>query len=128
MQVDIGAIVAKYVELRNRKSEINRMAKEAVAAIDADMAILSDQLLAVCNNTGMESFRTDSGTVYRTLKTRYIAGDMSEFLEHVSATGRIDLLDRRVSQSGVAAFLEESQALPPGVDAMQEYTLTVRKS
>lgn len=121
-------LVEKYMELRRRKTEINRQAKEAVAAIDADLDVLSSELMNICNVTGLESFRTDFGTVYRTLKTKFFTSDMAEFMDYVESTGRIDLLERRVSQTALLAMFEAGEELPPGITPDQEYQLTVRKA
>ena len=77
----------------------------------------------------MNGFRTDSGTVIRKLNERYTTSDWDNFKKFVLEHEAIDLLERRIHQGNFKEFIarREGEGLPPGVNVMREYGITVRK-
>ena len=85
---------------------------------------IKDQMLAL----GLASVRTVEGTVVLSQKTRYSTQDWDSFKKFVLEHEAVDLLEKRVAQTNMAQFLEENPGLvPPGLNSMSEYGITVRK-
>ena len=97
--------------------------------LKADMAILEQEMLAGCNDMRVESLRTDSGTVIKSLKERYTCADRDNFNKFVLETGAVELFEARLHQGNFKEFMSERhhEGLPPGVNVMREFTITVRK-
>ena len=95
-----------------------------------DMTRLEQALLAICNETNVNGLKTTHGTVTRTVKDRFFCTDWDHFKKFVELEGSIDLLERRIHQRNFKEFManRESKGLPPGVNALREYDITVRKA
>jgi hypothetical protein len=116
---------------RKMASKIQELTTEYDAAVeeikrqqDAVKNALKDQMLVM----GVSSVRTDNGTVVLSTKTRYNTQDWDSFKEFVKEHDAIDLLEKRIAQTNMAQFLEENPGVvPPGLNSMTEYAISVRK-
>jgi len=116
---------------RKMAAEIQRLTAEydeKVEAIkrqqDVVKTALKDQMLVM----GVNSVRTDNGTVVLSTKTRYQTQDWDSFKEFIKEHDALDLLDKRIAQTNMATFLEENPGtLPPGMNSFSEYQISVRK-
>ena len=105
------------VEYDSAVEEIKRQ-QEAVKTA------LKDQMLVM----GVSSVRTDNGTVVLSTKTRYNTQDWDSFKEFIKEHDAIDLLEKRIAQTNMGTFLEENPGVvPPGLNTMTEYAISVRK-
>lgn len=116
---------------RKMATKIQELTAEYDAAVeeikrqqDAVKNALKDQMLVM----GVSSVRTDNGTVVLSTKTRYNTQDWDSFKEFVVAHDAVDLLEKRIAQANMAQFLEENPGVvPPGLNSMTEYAISVRK-
>jgi hypothetical protein len=116
---------------RKMATKIQELTAEYDAAVeeikrqqDAVKNALKDQMLVM----GVSSVRTDNGTVVLSTKTRYNTQDWDSFKEFVMAHDAIDLLEKRIAQTNMAQFLDENPGVvPPGLNSMTEYAISVRK-
>jgi len=116
---------------RKMAAEIQRLTAEydeKVEAIkrqqDVVKTALKDQMLVM----GVNSVRTDNGTVVLSTKTRYQTQDWDSFKEFIKEHDALDLLEKRIAQTNMATFLEENPGtLPPGMNSFSEYQISVRK-
>jgi hypothetical protein len=91
---------------------------------DAVKTALKDQMLVM----GVSSVRTDNGTVVLSTKTRYNTQDWDSFKEFIKQHDAIDLLEKRIAQTNMGTFLDENPGVvPPGLNTMTEYAISVRK-
>jgi uncharacterized protein YydD (DUF2326 family) len=123
--VPIETLIRVFVKMRDKKAEINKTLSE----IDDKMKKVNAAILEHLKAISAESVRTEDGTAYRTTKSTYTTNDwvsMNSFiLEHQVP----DLLEKRIHQTNMKAFLEENpDLLPPGLNAITEYSVTVRRS
>jgi len=126
---DMNELVKAYLTIRNERERIESEYKERDTQLKADMAVLEQELLAGCNDMKVESLRTDSGTVIKSLKERYTCADRDNFNKFVLDNGAVDLFESRLHQGNFKEFMSERhhEGLPPGVNVMREFTITVRK-
>lgn len=126
---DMNELVKAYLTIRNEREKIESEYKERDMQLKADMAILEQEMLAGCNDMRVESLRTDSGTVIKSLKERYTCADRDNFNKFVLETGAVELFEARLHQGNFKEFMSERhhEGLPPGVNVMREFTITVRK-
>jgi hypothetical protein len=125
----MNELVKAYLTIRNEREKIESEYKERDMQLKADMAILEQEMLAGCNDMKVESLRTDSGTVIKSLKERYTCADRDNFNKFVLETGAVELFEARLHQGNFKEFMSERhhEGLPPGVNVMREFTITVRK-
>lgn len=129
---NIADLIKEYRDIRDdldaRRKDYMAFEKES----KEKMLGLETQMLAIANDTGVDSFKTPHGTAYKTIKTyaRLSAGseakeariqyaidnnDFGLFTSHVNKTHAKELLDDGVN-------LAEA-----GIDWIEEYTIGFRK-
>ena len=73
--------------------------------------------------------KTEAGTFYKTVKTRYWTSDWEEMHKFVLEHEVPEFFEKRLSQGVIKQFLEENpEAVPKGLNSDSEFAVTVRKS
>ena len=128
MDVSVDKLVSAYIKMRDERDRIKRVMEQQIDEIEKEMAVVNGELLAVCKETGADSFRTPYGTAYRTLKERYWTNDWESFHKFMQSHGAMELLERRIHQTNMKQFLEENPDLhPAGLQRDREYQITIRR-
>lgn len=130
VQEDVDALVAEYIVMRDEKARIEQEAEAEIDKINGAMRELEARLLAVCNSINSDSLRTSHGTVTRGVKERFTCGDWHNFRQFEHANPDYDFRERRVHQGNMKEYLSThpDSGLPPGVNVMREYGVTVRRA
>lgn len=125
----LDELVKVYLTIRNERDRIEAERKAQIKELDDELAILEQTFMATCNESNAKSIRTSYGTVIRKLYERYTVNDGDSFRKFILSNGAVDLFEARIHQGNFKEFLKENQAdgLPPGVNVMREFTITVRK-
>jgi hypothetical protein len=123
-------LVDVYLSIRNERKLLLSQYEEADGLLKTDMEQLEAALLNVCNTINANSLNTKHGTVIRSVKERYVCSDWDNFKEFIRENDAVDCLERRIHQGNFKSLLEEreGEGLPPGVNCMREFAITVRKS
>jgi len=126
--VPMDKLAKVYRKMAAKISELTAAYDMEVEAIklqqDAVKTALKDQMLVL----GVNSVRTDQGTVMLSTKTRYTTQDWDSFKEFMKEHDALDLLEKRIAQTNMATFLADNPGvLPPGLNSMTEYQISVRK-
>ena len=128
-EITIEKLTRVYIKMRNKKLEVTKELEAQVSAIEDGMHKVKLAILDHMKEIGAESLRTEAGLVYRTLKTQYTTSDWESMGKFIVEHGVPELLEKRIQQTNMKAFLEEHpELLPPGLNANQEYSVTIRKS
>ena len=122
-------LVKTYLTIRNERDRIEAEFKERDTALKAEMAVLEQAMLAGCNEIKADSIKTPHGTIMKKLSERFTCSDRDNFNKFVLETGAVELFEARLHQGNFKEFMSErhSDGLPPGVNVMREFTITVRK-
>lgn len=130
MSVDTEEVVKAYLAIRNERDRLRNEYEAADKKLVEDLKKLESVLLDVCNTVNANSIKTSLGTVIRKLNERYFCSDWDNFKQYVLENEAVELLERRISQGNFKQHLEEREGdgLPPGVNVMREYGVTVRKA
>jgi hypothetical protein len=130
MSYDTEELVSAYVRIRDERSRILREYEVKDAELKSDLEQLKVFLLSICNDVNANSIKTSQGTVMRKLNERFYCNDWDSFRKFVAEHDAIELLERRIHQGNFKQFLSsyEEDGLPPGVNVMREYDVTVRKA
>ena len=128
--VNTEALVEAYINIRGKRERLLHEYEEVDKLLKADMTQLEAALLDVCNTVNADSIRTSHGTVMRKLNERFFCQDWDTFYKFVLDNEAPHLLERRIHQSNFKEFMSnhDGDGLPPGVNVMREYGVSVRKS
>jgi hypothetical protein len=122
-------LVETFITLRNERDRMRNEWEAEDAKIKEEMTTLDQALISICKEANATSIKTDKGTVIRKLNERFFCSDWDNFRDYVLEHQALELLERRIHQGNFKEFIAEREAegLPPGVNVMREYGVTVRK-
>lgn len=123
-------LVEAYLVIRSQREKLLREYEAVDAALKEDMSKLEAVMLEMCNAVNADSIKTKHGTVMRKLNERFFCQDWDNFYKFVLDNEAVQLLERRIHQSNFREFIKdnESDGLPPGVNVMREFGISVRKA
>jgi hypothetical protein len=129
-KVNTEELVAAYIALRNERAKLKDDYEEADKKLVTDMEKLEKSMLDICNEIGADSIKTTHGTLMRRVNERFYCTDWDNFKNYVLENEAVELLERRIHQGNFKEHMAqiEGQGLPPGVNVMREYGITVRKA
>lgn len=102
--------------------------KEAMTPINANIAKLESAILNKMAIDGVQSYKTESGTAYRSTRVKISCPDKAAFMDFVKDNNMFELLEVRPLKSAVEEYKTGRGVLPPGVDYNEEITLNFRKA
>ena len=125
----LDELVKVYLTIRNERDRIEAERKAQIKELNDELAVLEQTFMATCNESNAKSIRTTHGTVIRKMTERFTVNNGESFRKFVLENGAVDLFEARIHQGNFKEFLKENAAdgLPPGVNVMREFTITVRK-
>lgn len=128
--MNMEELVEAYLAIRRERDRLAAEFQTADDALKNDMKELEVFMLRSCNDLNANSINTQYGTVIRKLDERYFCSDWENFYKFIRETNMPELLEKRIHQKNFKTFLTEhdDDGLPPGVNVMREYGVTVRKS
>ena len=127
--VSIEKLTRVYIKMRTKKEEMNREFEATIFELEEKMKTVKSAILDHMKEIGAESLRTESGVVYRTVLTRYTTNDWDSMHKFILEHKVPELLEKRLQQTNLKAFLEEHpEFIPPGLNANNEYSVTIKRS
>lgn len=126
----LDELVANYIKLRDRKSQLKKQYDEKVAKVDAVMDKMEAIILKTFQDSGIDSARTDAGTAYISTRTSATVGSREELFQWIQEDfdERSIFLENRVSKVAVEQYKAANDDLPPGVNFRSEVTVGVRRA
>lgn len=125
---EVQALVKKYVDVRAMKKAIKAEMDEKISKCDAVLDKIEALLNVEMTNQGAESIKTINGTCYFSRRYKASAEDWPAIEAYILASGRVDLLERRVSSTVVKDIVDATGELPPGITAEVVRGVNVRQS
>lgn len=120
--------IEMYVKLRDHKRAAEEAFKQSLERVNLAIEKLGNELLEHLNETGAESLKGKSGTVYKSTNTNCSVEDRDAFLEYVTANELWDALDVKANKTYVKEQMEAGNAIPPGVKVSQFVQVGVRRA
>lgn len=120
--------VSKYIELRDKKSELKKQHDAKVAKIDDALKKIEAAFLRQFSETGQQSAKFGAGTVFIKQRTSDKVFDREAFLDFVKENDAFDFIENRVNKSALDQFVEDNNDLPPGVTRNTESVINIRRS
>jgi hypothetical protein len=128
-EVPLEKLTRIYIKMRDKKAELETELENQVGKLENDMGTVKTAILNHMKSLGVESLRTDAGTVYRTVRTKYTTSDWESMGKFILEHGVPELLEKRIQQTNMRVFLEENpDLLPPGLNSNMEYSVTIKRS
>ena len=126
----LDELVANYIKLRDKKSQLKKQYDEKVAKVDAVMDKMEAIILKTFQDSGIDSARTDAGTAYISTRTSATVASREELFQWIQEDfeERSIFLENRVSKVAVEQFKAANDDLPPGVNFRSEVTVGVRRA
>lgn len=125
MTTGVDKYIEKYIELRDRKAEIAERHKEELAPINEAMKLLEQALLALMQETGVDSVRAKGlGTAYTSEVLSLKVVDRQAALTHITDRGEWDLLQWSVNRT---AYRERGEDIP-GVEESRAIRVNFRRA
>lgn len=127
--MNIDELTQDYMALRREREKLSQQFKQEDGALQEAQAAIEAKLLELCSEHNMDSIRTKNGTVMRSIKSRVHVLDWDSFYGYVLENEAPQLLQKRVHESNFEEFMSERRGdgLPPGVNVVREYSITIRK-
>jgi len=121
-------LVAKYIELRDKKAEYKAEYDVKVGRIEEALDKIEAKLLEVFDSAGMDSVKTEAGTAYVSTRTAASVADRDTFMEFVRTNDEWPLLEIRASKAAVEEYRSQHEDLPPGINWREERVVNIRRS
>ena len=130
MKINVEELVQTYLTIRTRREIILKEYESKDSELKQELVLLEQAMLEACSNVNADSIKTQHGTVIKKLNERFFCSDWDNFKEFVLEHGAVDLFERRIHQGNFRQFMSdhEGEGLPPGVNVMREFGVTVRKA
>lgn len=130
--MNVKDIVKEYRDIRDSLDKARKEFTAFEEECKGKMFELETQMLAISRETGVDSFKTEFGTAFKTTKTyaRLGAGDESKRAREAYAieTGDFGLFTSHVNKTHAKELLDEGYNLAElGIDWIEEYTIGFRK-
>jgi hypothetical protein len=127
--MNLETLVEAYLAIRSEREVLLQKYDEEDKKLKEEMAALEQAMLVICNATNADSIKTSQGTVMRKMNERFYCTDWDNFRKFVMEAQAIELLEKRIHQGNFKEFMAENEGdgLPPGVNVMREFGITVRK-
>lgn len=127
--VTADKLVATYIKIRDRRAQLTREYEKEDNRLEEQLELVSNKLLDLCRETGVESMRTNAGTVSRTVTTRYWTSDWASLYDFILEHGAPNLLEQRIHQGNLKALLAENpEDVPKGLNSNSKYTVRVTRA
>ena len=125
----IDEAIEAYVATRDELRAKQQAFKLEEDAMKVRMEQISMWLRDKADELGVDSFKTQFGTAYRSVKTSYrvATGGWDAFIGWVKETGNFQCLEKRVAKLATKEIHDDTGTIPPGLDYVAEVEFDVRR-
>ena len=127
MSVNIDEVIATYMKLRGQKEAVEAEVKEKVSVIKAKMEKLEAWIKEQADAQGVTSFKTKHGTAFLTTTDYANVADWDALLNFIRENEAFDFFEKRVSKVAVRGYIDQTKAVPPGVNYGTRLDVNIRK-
>ncbi|MEG1232233.1 MAG: hypothetical protein RSE18_00230 [Acinetobacter sp.] len=124
----VEEMIAKYILVRNKLTLGRKSFETFETSAKAIQDVLNATLVQIGNETGVESFKTASGTAFRKIKKAYRVEDWDAYSAWLLETGNMHCVEKRPAKMAVEEIHTENGEVPPGLRFEQEIEYQFRKA
>ena len=122
--LNAATLARVYIQMRTAIQELEEKIKE----IEAQKELVSERILALCNEEDANTISTPDGTISRRVQQHFWTSDWDSFYSFVRQHDVMHLLEKRIHNGNMKEFLTKNpEEVPPGLQANQKCVITVRK-
>ena len=121
-------LVRAYINIRTARDQLLRDYEGKDAELKGQLELVSNTLMELCKETGLDSFKTPYGTVSKRVSTNYWTNDWGSMYDFILEHEAPHLLQQRIHLSNMKKFLEDHpDTMPMGLNIDNKYTISVTK-
>lgn len=124
----LSDLVAKYIELRDKKYELKHQYDFKAAQLDEVLGKIESKLLQVFDSAGMDSVKTEFGTAYASTRSTASVADKEAFMNFIKENEEWSLMEVRAAKLAIEQYKTANGDLPPGVNYREERVVNIRRS
>jgi hypothetical protein len=132
--MNVDDLTAKYIELRDRKAALKKTFETEEGKLGEIQDAIADKIKEIMHELGVKSVKTAHGTAYIAYRESATVADWDVLLGYIQTNNAWDLLERRVSKTGVLERMEEDRngnythPPPPGVNFVRHEGVNVKRT
>lgn len=112
---------------RKMDAKLSEMQAE-IDAVEAQRTEVRATILDMMKNLGLETARTEHGTVTKTIKERFWSSDWPALHQYIIDNGAVGLLQQRIHETNMREWIAaHPNDFPPSLNIDREYAITIRK-
>lgn len=123
----IQQVVDHYLQLRDYKDKLTKEFDEKIGNAKKQMESAENWLLNKMNTLGVTSLPVEGATALTSVRFMPSIGDKAALMDYIRQSGDVELLQSRVSSTAVKEYRDRTGDLPPGVHAVEERVVSVRR-
>jgi len=129
IKASLDQLAGAVVKIRDEISKIQKEADKKIDKLKTDKEKIEAHLQAHCLEHDVTSVKTNSGTIMCQVQRRVWTANWPAFYEWVVKHDAFDCLEKRIKQSTMNQFMEESpDDIPAGINIDAGYKIVVRRS
>lgn len=127
-KLNAAQTIAVYLQIRDRKAAMEAKHKDELRPFNDALDKLEAHAVELLKGAGVESMKTEAGTVYSSEKFSVSVADRELFMDHIKSHGAYELLDVRPNKTAVREYMAEHQDVPPGVSTRTVVSANFRRA
>lgn len=129
MDVSVEKLTGIYLKIKSKRDVLSRDFKQEDERLKVQQDAIKQRLLDYCKANEIESVRTEAGTFYRSIKTKFWTSDWESMHKFILEHEVPEFLTKSLNQANVKQFMDENPTLvPAGLNVDSEYVVSVRKA
>jgi hypothetical protein len=121
-------LAAAFINLRDAYYALKKENEEKEAVLKEQMDVLQAEMNKLCEEQNATSIKTQSGTIIRSVSTKYYTTDWDSLYQFINTHQAPYLLEKRISNGAMRDFLEDHpDVFPMGMNTDRAYSVTVRR-
>ena len=109
--ISIEKLTRVYIKMREKKAEVTHELEAKIDELDESMKKVKSAILDHMKEIGAESLRTESGSIYRTVRTTYSTNDWESMNKFILEHSVPELLEKRIHQTNMKRSEEHTSEL-----------------
>ncbi len=125
---DIGEIIRQYIICRDGLKQLSDKFKADSAGHKQAMANMETAILEQATKQGVDSFKTEYGTAFKSKTFKVAVTDWSLALGYIIKHDLTHMLTKSVAKAAASEFMDQNDGqLPPGLEKKPWVNLNVRR-
>lgn len=117
----------KIDELFKLRAEIDSISSQLARMKEAEEAI-REEIIQLMDDVDIAKASSVLGTVSKKVELYPSIKDKQSFIEFCHVTGNTELMISQCNRAAFRTYYEQNNEYPPGIDAYEKSTLSVRKA